>query len=293
MKFWNKFRPHVAEDLTAFCDGVLPAEESRRVGEHLRTCKSCQRDYEEIRFAMGLLASELTRVPAPSGVWDAIQDRWQERRREAHSPGPRVLPLSNLRTGAAFAGALAVITLAVFVVLRFGSPPRWTRPVQSPLQFNLGDYINLVRTAPGEASLRAIYAAPRHFADRERREVFQVAGLAPVGSTPLPGYEMLAHRVSLVGETELAQLVYAKDQDAFSVFVAPRPVNFLLGEYSVSGTEIRGVRCQKVNCPFQASYVFGEGDFSCALVSKSLDADKTAAIMQYFILAHKQARHAR
>ena len=43
----------------------------------------------------------------------------------------------------------------------------------------------------------------------------------------------------------------------------------------------------RADCPFQRSYVFGEGRFHCALVSKWLSTEQAAAVMRYFISAHK------
>ena len=84
----------------------------------------------------------------------------------------------------------------------------------------------------------------------------------------------------------MAQLVYGNGQEAFSVFVAPRKVTFGYGNEVPVDKILDGIVCQKVDCPKQQTYAFGDKEFSCVLVSKSFGAEQAAAVMRYFISAH-------
>lgn len=62
---------HVNQNLSAYVGGELPADESRRIAEHLMGCGGCRREYEEIRTG-ARLASMLAPVTAPADLWDGI-----------------------------------------------------------------------------------------------------------------------------------------------------------------------------------------------------------------------------
>ncbi|HEX2490314.1 MAG TPA: zf-HC2 domain-containing protein [Blastocatellia bacterium] len=66
--FWN----HVSKQLSAYCHGELRPEESRRVAEHVMSCRRCRDEYEEIKFG-AQLASQLTEEKAPAALWEELE----------------------------------------------------------------------------------------------------------------------------------------------------------------------------------------------------------------------------
>jgi FecR protein/Putative zinc-finger len=66
------FTEHVSKKLSAYCNGELRADESRRVGEHLLKCKRCHKEYERIRLGVRL-AEQLPPVAAPAEMWGDIE----------------------------------------------------------------------------------------------------------------------------------------------------------------------------------------------------------------------------
>ena len=56
MRFWTRWDRHVTDNLSAYGDGMLPAQESARVSEHLKQCESCAKEYDEVRFGAALAA---------------------------------------------------------------------------------------------------------------------------------------------------------------------------------------------------------------------------------------------
>lgn len=74
------FSQHVSEELSAYCQGELAEQESRRVAEHLINCQRCRRELEEIKLGISL-AEQLPRVSAPASVWNEIENALRERSR--------------------------------------------------------------------------------------------------------------------------------------------------------------------------------------------------------------------
>ena len=65
---------HVTKQLSAYCNGELPVEESRRLREHLLECRQCRQAYEEIRLGVEL-ARHLTVIPAPDSLWNDLESQ--------------------------------------------------------------------------------------------------------------------------------------------------------------------------------------------------------------------------
>jgi len=303
MRFWTRWGRHVTDNLSAFGDGMLPAQESARVSEHLEHCKSCGKEYDEVRFGAAL-ASHLGRASAPEGLWSSIERRWERTPFGSSAKQPfwlTIRPAWLAAGGAVFALGLGVValTLTRFGVLHRANRPSGismgtsvggprTTPAVASTQFDLGAYLEPLRTASPAQSYRLISAPSPGFVTLDNQEALRSAGInALEKESPLPGYRLLAYRGSRVGESRVVQLVYGKGNEAFSVFVAPRRLRFSYGKENCVVAKVLGIRCQKVDCPFQKSYVFGEGRFHCALVSKWLSTEQAAAVMRYFISAHK------
>lgn len=68
------FSKHVTKDISAYCHGELPAEESRRFAEHLIACAKCRREFEEIKLGVKL-AEQLPQLEAPESLWADIESQ--------------------------------------------------------------------------------------------------------------------------------------------------------------------------------------------------------------------------
>src|SRR5882672_2452096 len=62
------FSKHVSKQLSAYCQGELSAEETRRVAEHLIGCNRCRAEFEEIKLGVKL-AEHLPHASAPDSLW--------------------------------------------------------------------------------------------------------------------------------------------------------------------------------------------------------------------------------
>jgi hypothetical protein len=71
-EFNTMFGKHVGSKLSAYLHGELPAEEVRRVAEHLRDCTACRAEQEEISFG-AQMAAQLAREQAPESVWNELE----------------------------------------------------------------------------------------------------------------------------------------------------------------------------------------------------------------------------
>src|SRR5437870_11575032 len=66
------FLKHVKKELSAYCNGELPAKESRRAAEHLIGCNRCRTEFEEIRLRVKL-AQQLPTIAAADSLWPELQ----------------------------------------------------------------------------------------------------------------------------------------------------------------------------------------------------------------------------
>src|SRR5215475_11661939 len=71
--FWN----HVSKRISAYLHGELRPEESRRVAEHLMTCRRCRDECEEVKFGARLaarLSDDMARAQAPASLWAELEE---------------------------------------------------------------------------------------------------------------------------------------------------------------------------------------------------------------------------
>jgi FecR protein len=66
------FAKHVSSFTSAYCHDELSPEQSRRVAEHLISCRHCRGEFEEIRFG-ARLAAQLPLIEAPDSLWRGIE----------------------------------------------------------------------------------------------------------------------------------------------------------------------------------------------------------------------------
>lgn len=279
--FWS----HVDRDLSAYCEGELSAPSARRVAAHLERCGRCRREYEEVRLGIAF-ATQMTRLKAPDSVWDEIQSKLDARAQA----GSVKFPVGRLAFGAwkPAAAVAAALLVALAVVLTWRSAPPQPEVAAPPVYLDLGEYLRPMQAASVESSREAILKAPPRFAPQELKETLRAAGLREARISALPEFRVAAYRAARVDGAEVIQLVYARDDEAFSVFVAPERVRFGFGKERAFETVVGGIQCQKVDCPKQKTYAFGEGGFHCVLVSKSLDLERAVAVMEHFMAAHRR-----
>jgi hypothetical protein len=66
------FKKHAIKELSAYHNGELSAQESKRVREHLPVCEQCRKEHDEVRLGVQL-AQQLPLVSAPAELWEAIE----------------------------------------------------------------------------------------------------------------------------------------------------------------------------------------------------------------------------
>ncbi len=129
------FKKHAIKKLSAYFNGELSAEESRRVREHLLVCKQCRKEHDEVRLGVQL-AQQLPLASAPAELWDEIEAALDARLDDKLDEGSRkpmfqprvarpVLALSWFRV-AAFAAVLVVaVTIGVIWSSYHGPRASW------------------------------------------------------------------------------------------------------------------------------------------------------------------------
>jgi hypothetical protein len=112
MKMFNK---HVIKKLSAYCNDELPAEESRRVGEHLLVCARCRKEHDQVMLGVQL-AQQLPLVSAPGEMWDEIETALNQGSRKPLLQPRAVRPALSLiwiRAGAFAAVVLVAVGIGV------------------------------------------------------------------------------------------------------------------------------------------------------------------------------------
>ena len=114
------FSQHVSQELSAYCQGELAEQESRRVAEHLINCQRCRRELEEVKQGISL-AEQLPRATAPANMWSEIEAALKERSRPALpdvKPSLRHRFAFDWRTVAAFCTVLLLAFSATWFFTR-------------------------------------------------------------------------------------------------------------------------------------------------------------------------------
>lgn len=121
------FTKHVINQLSAYCNGELAAEQSQGVGEHLLACERCRKEYDEIKLGV-ILAQQLTLVSAPAEIWSEIEASLDERSRgpviEPKRPGP-AFAFSWYRMAAVSAVLVVAVALAFIWFFNYGPRASW------------------------------------------------------------------------------------------------------------------------------------------------------------------------
>lgn len=166
---------HPEEQLSAYLDGELPAEERAVVEAHLRTCGACARALAEMRAIDA--ASRILPVEAPEGYFDALPGRVRRRVQAGRTTAPR-------RALWAVAAAAVLAAVVTPVVLRRAPAPA-AQPV--PLEDSVPPATLPAAPAPPATSQPAVKAeaAPeRGFAEPKRPA--PPAAEPPPAAAPVP-----------------------------------------------------------------------------------------------------------
>jgi hypothetical protein len=120
------FSNHVTEDLSAYCNGELPAEQSRQVAEHLIACNRCREEFDEIKLGVKL-AECLPLHIAPESLWSDINANLPEHTSRAVTSKPATSIFKVWRpafVGVA-AGLLLMVAFGVYWVYTREARPFW------------------------------------------------------------------------------------------------------------------------------------------------------------------------
>lgn len=115
------FSKHVTKDISAYCQGELSSDDSRRFAEHIIACVKCRTNFEEIKLGIKL-AEQLPQLSAPDSLWREIESALG---RESNAPA-RVVSLrspSSWRVQAAVAAVVLVVVSIGAVWFYRNRPP--------------------------------------------------------------------------------------------------------------------------------------------------------------------------
>jgi hypothetical protein len=120
------FSNHITKHLSAYCNGELPAEQSRQVAEHLISCNRCREQFEQIKLGVKL-AECLPLHAAPESLWADIDANLPEN--SAHtvvskSPASIFKVWQPAFVGVA-AGLLLMVGFGVYWVYTREARPFW------------------------------------------------------------------------------------------------------------------------------------------------------------------------
>ena len=66
------FSTHVTKDISAYCHGELPTDESKQFAEHIISCAKCRAKYEEVKLGIKF-AEQLPQLTAPDHLWRELE----------------------------------------------------------------------------------------------------------------------------------------------------------------------------------------------------------------------------
>lgn len=120
---------HVADRLSAYLDGALPASDLELVQAHLEVCGTCGRAYQELRTLRGLLR-RLPEPAVPAGLVERIH--WRLAREDASfRPSPWRAVWAAL-TRPAVTRPLRVALAGATMLIIIGLPLGWVSGLVAP-----------------------------------------------------------------------------------------------------------------------------------------------------------------
>jgi len=120
------FSNHVTRDFSAYCNGELSAEESRRFNEHVMACAKCRAQFDDIKLGVKF-AEQLHSFSAPENLWSNIETKL------GTAPTSDYVGFGfgtwQFQVAAVAAGLLIVATLGIWLLRRGQTPvpvsPSW------------------------------------------------------------------------------------------------------------------------------------------------------------------------
>src|SRR5258708_10422029 len=121
------FARHVSSLASDYCHDELSPEQSRRVTEHLISCRRCRSEFEEIKFG-ARLAAHLPLIESPNSLWRGIEIALDGDRRDVPTRQRRlVIPFLDQPRLAVASLALVVLAI-VFAALWVRHSPKSLGP---------------------------------------------------------------------------------------------------------------------------------------------------------------------
>src|SRR2546430_2148318 len=119
------FSSHVSKQFSAYCHDELPAEEARRVAEHLIGCTRCRSEFEEVKLGVKF-AEQLPLVSAPDSLWQEVEALLDRNGRSIVRS--RQWSLKSLITQPRFAvpAFVALLCVAFVIAIKFHRGPAVT-----------------------------------------------------------------------------------------------------------------------------------------------------------------------
>ena len=120
------FSNHVTRNFSAYCNGELSAEESRRFNEHVMACAKCRAQFDDIKLGVKF-AEQLPSFSAPENLWGNIETKL------GTAPTSDYVGFGfgtwRFQVAAVAAGLLIVATLGIWLLRRDQTPvsvsPSW------------------------------------------------------------------------------------------------------------------------------------------------------------------------
>jgi len=120
------FSNHVTRNFSAYCNGELSAEESRRFNEHVIACAKCRAQFDDIKLGVKF-AEQLHSFSAPENLWSNIETKL------GTAPTSDYVGFGfgtwQFQVAAVAAGLLIVATLGIWLLRRGQTPvpvsPSW------------------------------------------------------------------------------------------------------------------------------------------------------------------------
>ncbi len=121
------FSKHVGKQMSAYCQGELTIGESRKVAEHLISCRQCRAEHEEIKLGIRL-AENLPLLETPDSLWNDLENLLD--RQTANQPQVVIKPAGTRRfrrprLAAVAATLILAIGLGAFWFYREASRGSW------------------------------------------------------------------------------------------------------------------------------------------------------------------------
>ncbi len=229
------------EKIGPYLDGELSVEQQQMLQRHLDGCTSCAAEVEKLREVVGRLAEAAgpSKVEAPSGLWDRIEQRMD--RPPSGRTTARVIRL--LRPPAALAASVAILVgVGTFVTL-------WLSSGATTVEAAEIDYSALLDGVTGDVDV-----AFRRFVEQYGGQPIDASeaqaaasGLSFTIPPELPGGYRLeqVHRLRFGSATGIAACYRLGDLPLL-VFFHPPPDKMHLGVHTASPCRIGQWRASQV-----------------------------------------------